>query len=433
MSTLDNYAVLSTVARTPYSKLKAVRLISTGEIFAAKIFKHRIGQEVARNEARVMNLIRSNYVVAFLGVSFSGLYTKKNGEQYTCTYILMEMCTNGDLYDLVCLMRPMTQQVLRLIFGEIVKAVEECHASGFCHRNIKLENFLIDSGFQVKVSDFGMASEMANETHTGITASRYSAPETIRSSQYLGSKADVFSLGVVLFLLHSQTFPFWSLEPTDLLLRAFLTGPETFWGKVHSQNKGKNTFPADLKHLLESMLQPDPLLRFSLDQVKAHEWTLGERSSLDSLRAEVLSKREQAIAAANCQLSLKRRVAPMPGHWRDSQTQTLSWSIDDHKVKGPKEVKCYKYGVILAGLEASVLMAKTYEYFMQIQTEFEVSQEFYQFKGKTATCEGNVEFKVGIYMQDVYNVLEVQLIKGSSLEMGEIIRELKEHIFREDN
>ena len=431
-STLDNYIVLNTIGRGYHAKIKAVRCCSTGVIYAAKIFRKQSSEILARNEANCLGQISGPNIISVVSIILHGRYIKKNQSEYHCIYILMELCSNGDLFDIISLLRPLSSELQRVLFQQIISAIESCHSFGICHRNLKLENFLFDSNFSIKLTDFECSARIDSPSHTVISESRFSAPETIRATQYRGDFADVFAAGIILFLIHSQNFPFFSVSPIDSFYKKFITNLPEFW-ESHVKND-KSLYSAEFKNLIEAMLNPNPQNRPTLEQIKNHSWTVGPTASIETLRNEILNRRQAALSQATNQYENRVRVLNntrgLRGQYNPS---SLSLSLDDLKIKPSKSVKCHKFGEILTGLEPNILLGRVSEYFVESGDSYQISSEFYQLRAKVVTHSDPLELKFTVYQKENFYVLDIELDKGNNIDFADVVTKLKQHIFLENN
>ena len=428
-STLDNYIVLNTIGRGLFAKVKAVKCRSTEVIYAAKIYKHRISESYARNEASSISQIIGQNIISVEEINLNGIYRKKNHEEYSCIYIITEFCSNGDLFDLVYLLNPLSQETLRYFFLQILSSIESCHTSNICHRNIKLENYMVDNTLSLKLSDFGNSSRIESEFHTPFTATKYSAPETIGNNKYQGDKADIFSAGVILFVMHSLKFPFISINPIDIFYKKFITNPSLFW-KQHLSGKNENFYSVEFMNLIELMLHPNPQCRGTLTQIKNHPWVRGPAISADDLRIEIENRRQIALNLARNQADIRMRVLNnVKGYKGESSSGSMSLSFDDLKVKNFVGVQSYKFSKITTGLDPNCLLGKLNEYITSIATECELSQEFYQLTAKVVTYEDPLELKITIFQKGQYYILDIDIIKGNNIDLADVIKDIKQLIF----
>ena len=116
-------------------------------------------------------------------------------------YIVMELAEGGELFDYLAAQRRLSESQARLFFRQLVSVIEYCHANFVIHRDLKLENILLDKSLNLKVVDFGLSNFITPgkllETHCG--SYHYTAPEVMDGGGYTGPSSDIWSLGVILY------------------------------------------------------------------------------------------------------------------------------------------------------------------------------------------------------------------------------------------
>ncbi|WFD31843.1 hypothetical protein MSPP1_002883 [Malassezia sp. CBS 17886] len=184
-------------------------------------------------------------------------------ESDTSIWLATELCAGGELYDYVVRRGSLTEPEARILFGQLCCAVAYVHREGIVHRDLKLENILLDAHNNIKLSDFGFTREYephhAMRTHCGTTA--YAAPEMLAGVPYHGTEIDVWSLGVILFVLLCGYLPFDDdHEPTMQ------------WKIIHTDPVLPASLSADAQDLLARLLHKSGALRPTMRDLLSHPW-----------------------------------------------------------------------------------------------------------------------------------------------------------------
>eukprot|EP01119_Soliformovum_irregulare_P021382 TRINITY_DN7107_c0_g1_i1.p1 TRINITY_DN7107_c0_g1~~TRINITY_DN7107_c0_g1_i1.p1 ORF type:complete len:317 (-),score=40.06 TRINITY_DN7107_c0_g1_i1:125-1075(-) len=159
---------------------------------------------------------------------------------------------NGDIEEDDC----------RYIFRQIIEGVAFLHVNGVAHRDLKLDNIVVDYAMHAKIIDFGFCElSNAHQCTTRVGSEEYCAPEIARSNWYNAYQADVWSLGIILFAILHGVFPF-SISTVRRIKMGY-TVPIPF-------GLSKTSFSA--RSLIESMLNVNPKKRPTIQEILNHEW-----------------------------------------------------------------------------------------------------------------------------------------------------------------
>ncbi|CAN7007332.1 unnamed protein product [Brassica rapa subsp. trilocularis] len=208
-----------------------------------------------KREISVMRRLRHPHIVLLSEV----LATK------TKIYFVMELAQGGELFSRVSSNR-FTESLSRKYFRQLISAVRYCHARGVFHRDLKPENLLLDEKRDLKVSDFGLSAmkeqiKADGMLHTLCGTPAYVAPELLTKKGYDGSKADIWSCGVVLFLLNAGYLPFRDPNISGLYRKIRL-----------AQYRMPEWTSSGLRHLLSRLLEPDPEKRITVEEILKDPW-----------------------------------------------------------------------------------------------------------------------------------------------------------------
>ncbi|EKM81847.1 hypothetical protein AGABI1DRAFT_70363, partial [Agaricus bisporus var. burnettii JB137-S8] len=191
-------------------QLAAIKIISKTSLTASHVSLNRLAEEVERErlaverEIVVMKLIDHPNIMRLYDV----------WETSTHLYLILEYIQGGELFDHICKYGPLSLSEALKYFHQIIGAVDYFHRFNVAHRDLKPENILLDHNYNIKIADFGMAAWQINTSgatdlmKTSCGSPHYAAPEIVRGEPYVGSSADIWSCGVILYALLTAQLPF---------------------------------------------------------------------------------------------------------------------------------------------------------------------------------------------------------------------------------
>ena len=180
-------------------------------------------------------------------------------------FIISEYCSKGDLFKILIESEngSFQESYSCKIFQQILSSLEYLHNNNICHRDIKLENILIDEYGDAKLSDFGLSKKYEKNELLKTTCGSpiYAAPEMLKGGPYKGSGIDIWSLGICLYCMVCGEFPFNEDDIKNL---------------VYKITRGIYTLPEYVsplfKDLIKSILETNPEKRITIEEIKNHEW-----------------------------------------------------------------------------------------------------------------------------------------------------------------
>ena len=182
----------------------------------------------------------------------------------TATEIVMVLeFAGGELFDYIVKHGKMSEDKARRFFQQIVCAVEYCHRHKIVHRDLKPENLLLDNDLNVKIADFGLSNIMTdgNFLKTSCGSPNYAAPEVISGKLYAGPEVDVWSCGIILYVLLVGRLPF-----DDEFIPALFR-------KINSGNYHTPSFlSSGARHLIHKMLKVNPVQRITIQEIRQDAW-----------------------------------------------------------------------------------------------------------------------------------------------------------------
>ncbi|CAK9881945.1 unnamed protein product [Sphagnum jensenii] len=253
------------------------------EVYACKSISKRklrtaVDVEDVRREVAIMGHLPKHANI----VTLKGAY-----EDDQAVHLVMELCEGGELFDRIIARGHYTERAAAVVTRTIVEVVQLCHIKGVMHRDLKPENFLFANSNEnspLKAIDFGLSVFFKpGERFSEIVGSPYyMAPEVLKRNY--GPEVDVWSAGVILYILLSGVPPFWA-ETEQGVAQAILRGILDFkrepWPKVSETAKS----------LVRHMLEPDPKARYNAQQVLDHPWLQNAKKNsnvpLDAVRSRL--------------------------------------------------------------------------------------------------------------------------------------------------
>ncbi|GAB2293664.1 CBL-interacting serine/threonine-protein kinase 16 [Dionaea muscipula] len=208
-----------------------------------------------QREISIMRLVRHPNVVEFKEV----MATRSR------IYFVMEYVRGGELFAKVSKGK-LTEDLARNYFQQLISAVDFCHSRGVYHRDLKPENLLLDDNENLKVSDFGLSAlpeqhRQDGLLHTQCGTPAYVAPEVLRKKGYDGAKADIWSCGVILYVLLAGFLPFRDENLMNMYRKVF-----------KAEYEFPPWFSADAKRLISKLLVVDPERRISIPAIMRVPW-----------------------------------------------------------------------------------------------------------------------------------------------------------------
>ncbi|CAK1546559.1 unnamed protein product [Leptosia nina] len=254
---VGNYELEKTIGTGNFAVVKLATHVITKSKVAIKIIdKSRLDEDNLKKtfrEIAIMKRLRHPHIVKLYQVM----------ESTHTLYLVTEYAPNGEIFDHLVSRGRMPESEAARAFAQMVAAVGYCHANGVVHRDLKAENLLLDKDMNIKLADFGFSNEYTTGSplSTWCGSPPYAAPELFEGRQYDGPKADIWSLGVVLYVLVCGALPFDGGTLSEL--RSVVVSGKFRIPYFMSQ---------DCEHLIRHMLVVEPDRRLTLRSVARHRW-----------------------------------------------------------------------------------------------------------------------------------------------------------------
>ena len=272
------------IGRGAFGKVNLALHILTGKIVAIKSFnksKQKNSESINKiyHEINLMKTLRHNSIVRIL----------ETIETENYILIIMENISGGNLLSFVKKRTKLNEKTAHFIFRQLISSIKFIHSKGIIHRDIKLDNILIDLNNTIKICDFGVGKNYKKneklKDQCGTPA--YIAPEILQNNDgYYGPPVDIWSSGVVLYAMLSGNVPFKANNIKDLH-QVIINGNYHYIKDISN----------DARNLIKKILEVDPNKRIDIEGILNHPWMISndnfdEKNSLFTKAEIVLLSKE---------------------------------------------------------------------------------------------------------------------------------------------
>ncbi|KAH8323676.1 hypothetical protein KR067_009812 [Drosophila pandora] len=255
-----NFAIVLKIKHRETNKAYALKIIDKSK---CKGKEHYIDAEV-----RVMKKLDHPHIISLI----------MDVDQETNMYLVLEYVSGGDLFDAITQVTRFSERQSRIMIRHLGSAMSYLHSLGIVHRDIKPENLLVEldehgNVFELKLADFGLACEVTEPLYAVCGTPTYVAPEILLEVGY-GLKIDVWAAGIILYILLCGFPPFVAPDnQQEPLFDAIISGvyefPDPYWSDIGD----------GVRDLIANMLQSDPSVRFTSEDILDHYWTMNNENS----------------------------------------------------------------------------------------------------------------------------------------------------------
>ena len=252
-----NFATVKLAVSKTNGNKYAVKIVDK-----AKFLQHQHREGALLDEVNILKFLQHDNIIK--------LEETYETEKYL--YLVLELVTGGELFDLVVDAGRLTEDVTRTLFIQMLDAVGYMHSQGIAHRDLKPENMLLaaQGSTVLKISDFGLSRILGVDSVMGTLCGtpQYIAPEILSKSgngDGYSVAVDMWSLGVILYVCLSGMLPY--LDDADMsvfeqIQRGLYSFPTNVWGQISEE----------AKDLIRRLMQIDPTVRWTAKQAKNHPW-----------------------------------------------------------------------------------------------------------------------------------------------------------------
>uniref|UniRef100_A0A5B7A246 non-specific serine/threonine protein kinase n=1 Tax=Davidia involucrata TaxID=16924 RepID=A0A5B7A246_DAVIN len=415
---MERYELGRLLGQGTFAKVYYARSLKTGQSVAIKVIDRekvlRVGLiEQIKREISVMRLVRHPNILQLYEV----MATKSK------IYFVLEYARGGELFNKIAKGR-LKEDVARKYFQQLINAIDFCHSRGVYHRDLKPENLLLDENEILKVSDFGLSALAESKRqdgllHTTCGTPAYVAPEVINRKGYDGAKADIWSCGVILFVLLAGYLPFQDSNLMEMYRKI---------GKA--EYKCPNWFPTEVRRLLSRILVPNPHTRISIAKIKENSWFkkgLNSKTTKNDTESKEMAPSNTDAASGPCESSStadeEKQELAKPTNLNAFDIISLSARFD---ISGLFEEPCLKKEARFTSREpASVIISKLEEIAKRLKLKVRKKD------GGLLKLEEVKEGRRGILSIDAeifevtpsFHLVEINKSNGDTLEYHKILKE----------
>uniref|UniRef100_A0A480IM82 Serine/threonine-protein kinase SIK3 n=2 Tax=Sus scrofa TaxID=9823 RepID=A0A480IM82_PIG len=350
------YEIDRTIGKGNFAVVKrATHLVTKAKVAIKIIDKTQLDEENLKKifrEVQIMKMLCHPHIIRLYQVM----------ETERMIYLVTEYASGGEIFDHLVAHGRMAEKEARRKFKQIVAAVYFCHCRNIVHRDLKAENLLLDANLNIKIADFGFSNLFTpgQLLKTWCGSPPYAAPELFEGKEYDGPKVDIWSLGVVLYVLVCGALPFDGSTLQNLRARVL---------------SGKFRIPffmsTECEHLIRHMLVLDPNKRLSMEQICKHKWMkLGDADpNFDRLIAECQQLKEERqmdplnedvlLAMEDMGLDKERTLQSLRSDAYDHYSAIYSLLCDRHK----------RHKTLRVGVPPSMPRAMAFQAPVNIQAE----------------------------------------------------------------
>ncbi|KAF7730309.1 hypothetical protein EC973_002553 [Apophysomyces ossiformis] len=252
MTSVGCYSLGEVIGEGTYGKVKLGTHKLTGRRVAIKKISKQHAPLMAREIHHHRQLRHPNIVTLYEIIATE-----------SAIHVVSEYCPNGELFDALTESGRFSEQKAQKWFRQLTNAIKFCHAHNIVHRDLKLENILLDADYNAKICDFGFARYTENKQYleTFCGSLGYSAPEVIMHQKYTGPETDIWSLGVILYTMLAGEMPFD--DDSEIITRRKI---------VKGDYEIPSYFSPEASDLIRNVLKLNPAERLTMDQIINHPW-----------------------------------------------------------------------------------------------------------------------------------------------------------------
>lgn len=281
----DDFAVIKEIGKGNYATVYLVQDLETSEKFAVKQINKEVVQKSSRgpsavvSEIEIMRKITHPFIIK--------LYRVYENENFVS--LVLDYVDGGSLYQRIHKQEKFPEEVAARFIKNMLEVLRYLHSLNVVHRDLKPENILMssnDNDYEFKLCDFGLACIAGDDQVLRCGSPGYVAPEILLKKAY-NNKVDIFSAGIILFIILSGRAPFYGKNSNEILIKnreCRLVFHDKYWGHISKE----------CKNMVMKLTEPDPDARFSADQALRDPWLSDSYNRMDFLLPSVVKGEDKS-------------------------------------------------------------------------------------------------------------------------------------------
>ena len=272
---LNFYLYGRLIGQGAFGKVNIGLNILTGRVVAIKSFNKKNLNKNGDNMKKI--LYETNLMKKLNHPNITKILEMFEDDEYIL--IAMEYINGGNLFSFVKKRRKLSEKTARFLFRQIILGIKHIHSQKIVHRDIKLENILIDLNNNIKICDFGIGRILNSKNqmlHDKCGTPMYMAPEILLSSKtkgYEGFPVDIWSAGISLYIMLSGTLPFnLKNNESSSIDSSNNNNIELQYSIIKKEPKKIEKISDEARDLLKGLLNKNPHKRLTIDQILNHPW-----------------------------------------------------------------------------------------------------------------------------------------------------------------
>jgi len=427
---IAHYEIFDTIGKGGYSWVKKGKDTRNGAFVALKFLKREklrwaLQQtKLIHTEIKCLTKIKHVNVMKIYAYNLDVKYPLTDGGTLETIMLVLEYCRGGELFDILYYAERLNEISARTYFHQLVCGLQAIHEAGIVHRDIKPQNLLLDRSFNLKICDFGLSKifetgsiKLMKTTHVGTRG--YQAPEIVKREKNYTKAVDIFSAGVVLFLLLAGYPPFEAAHHTDKWFNPLTLGDSAKFWHYHR----KAGLSEDAKILLDGMFSHKARNRWTLQEIIKCNWFNNKVLKEGEIKSIIIGRYKEARKKKNA-VKNKRRTP-----WLEEVSVPLSSSKPIPVGLVPTGLTTFYLG--LPPVSAIFLINCIFQKELLIETTYKPDSLPYQINCR-ANIEGRkYEFLVKSYQDEEgeHKFLQIQAtVKPDPLQWTRLYRKILDEI-----